>query len=74
MSTRIVYAAADCVVRHDNTTLRLVTGQAWDADDPFVKSRPDLFASEPGVVCRSGPAPVEQATAAPGERRNTRRG
>jgi len=36
--------------------------QAFDADDPLVRERPDLFER-----------PVEQATAAPGEKRSTRR-
>jgi len=37
-------------------------GQAYDTDDPLVRERPDLFDR-----------PVEQATAAPGEKRSTRR-
>jgi len=37
-------------------------GDAWDSDDPLVRERPDLFEH-----------PVEQATAAPGEKRSTRR-
>lgn len=73
MSTPIVYAAANCVVRYNNLTLRLTPGDPWDATDPFVKSRPDLFSDAPATVHRTF-RPVEQATAAPGERRSTRRG
>lgn len=74
MSTKIVYAAAQCVVRYNNLTVRLEPGHPWAADDPFVKARPDLFSDEPTAINRTSPPPVEQATAAPGERRTTKRG
>lgn len=53
-------------------------GEAWPDDDPVVLAHPDMFTSEPGNerLLRSSqdtitrPAPVEQATAAPGERRH----
>lgn len=59
--------------------VRTVKGEPWDADDPFVKARPQLFDAEPPfirtTVARKAPTmAVEQATAAPGETRNTRRG
>lgn len=63
-------------VKHSASTvvngkpLRVTKGQAWDANDPFVKARPDLFVDEPECVYRS----VEQATAAPGEMRDVKRG
>jgi hypothetical protein len=46
-------------------------GDAWDADDPLVKSRPNLFSDVPPMVHSSfgKRANVEQATAAPGETR-----
>jgi hypothetical protein len=72
MSTKIVYASADCVVRHHGLAIRLVPGEPWDADDPFVRQRPDLFRDVPDLVHRTV-APVEQATAGPGERRMTKR-
>jgi hypothetical protein len=71
MNTRIVYAAAQCSVRHNNMTIRLMPGDPWDASDPFVRARPDLFSDVPAMVHRTV---VEQATAAPGERRMTKRG
>lgn len=49
--------------------------QHWAADDPLVIAYPDLFSTEPVKVYTSerGWAPVESATAAPGEVRNVRR-
>lgn len=68
-----VYATQECVAYMDDGT-RLVThvDQAWDADDPAVKERPDLFADAP--IDPRGTRPVEQATQAPGETRQTKRG
>jgi hypothetical protein len=55
----------------------LIQDEAWDADDPIVKARPDLFNDEPSVVrgVRKAPAEesVETATAAPGEKRTRTR-
>lgn len=59
-------------------------GSHWDAEDPLVRKHPGLFSDDPAVGLASsvhvqheprifvGPD-VEQATAAPGERRNARR-
>lgn len=60
--------------------VRTVKGEPWDADDPFVKARPEMFTAEPPFVRRTterkapSTARVEQATAAPGEVRQTKRG
>lgn len=55
----------------------LIQDEAWDADDPVVKARPDLFNDEPSVVRGVRKAPVEDgvetATAAPGEKRTRTR-
>lgn len=54
----------------------VVVGSLWDATDPLVKDRPDLFSVEPTRGVRSSRTEsgfVEQATAAPGEKRNMRR-
>lgn len=49
--------------------VRLVEGQAWDANDPFVRARPQLFIfSDPPTK-----STVEKATSVPGEKRDTRR-
>ena len=50
-------------------------GTHWSADDPIVVAHPDAFSRDPryGLAYSVEPAgwdaPVEQATAAPGERR-----
>jgi hypothetical protein len=58
----------------------VVKGSHWPADDPVVLAQPSLFSDDPrwGLNYSAEPAgwgepPVEQATAAPGEKRNTRR-
>lgn len=55
----------------------LIQDEAWDADDPIVKARPDLFNDEPSVVrgVRKPPPEdgVETATAEPGEKRTRTR-
>lgn len=69
----VVYATTDSWITPTVLTRR---GEVWAADDPVVAQHPDAFTDDPdqaGVVRRSGPAPapvVEQATAAPGERRD----
>jgi hypothetical protein len=54
-------------------TWSITEGEVWDADDPVVKGRPDAFAKTPVRVRTSQGhrEVVEQATAAPGERRRT---
>ena len=56
-------------------------GQHWPADDPVVLANPGMFSADAryGVTYSAPPAelseaPVEQATAGPGEKRATRRG
>lgn len=53
--------------------LSIAKGQAVHADDPMVRDFPDMWSDEPTVVASSVPrsftAAVEQATAAPGEKR-----
>jgi hypothetical protein len=60
----------------DGNIWNLRENDPWDADDPLVKARPGLFSDDPVKVMRTVHAApvVEQATRAPGERRNTRRG
>ena len=56
-------------------------GSHWPADDPLVQAHPDWFTTNPcyGLSWTGEPPremsqpPVEQATAAPGERRAVRR-
>ena len=66
------YANTTGVVYENGKRLALEVDQIWNATDPFVKARPDLFSDAPDFV-NSTVAPVEQATAAPGEKRTTKR-
>ncbi len=80
----IVYATATTQVgtRHGDRIL-VGKGTHWPADDPVVQDHPDLFSADAryGLVFTVEPAgwgdpvrerSVEQATAAPGERRGRR--
>ena len=81
---KIVYATADASVTDptSGTPGMVRKGTHWSADDPVVAAHPDLFDEDPrwGLAYSVEPPgfrdepPVEQATAAPGERRNVRRG
>jgi hypothetical protein len=56
-------------------TVFLEVGQEWDARDPLVRARPDLFTTTPPdrTIRTSAPLSiplVETATAEPGERRD----
>lgn len=67
-----VVAAATCVTADANgLRVRLTEGVVWSADDPIVLFRPELFRAldEDTKPKRK----VEQATAAPGETRQTSR-
>jgi hypothetical protein len=80
---KVVYARVGktWVVAPDGTRVWVHIGQHWPADDPVVKKYPSLFSDDPvtGLSFTVTPkppapaAPVEQATAAPGERRSVRR-
>ena len=64
-----VYAVASTVTANPaGGTIRLREGDVWAENDPLVKARPDLFSTTPVSVHRTVPF-VEQATAAPGEKR-----
>lgn len=67
----ICHAAGTCSSVDPNTGLivRMVEGQVWDADDPFVKARPQLFIFT-DVPTRGT---VEKATKVPGEKRDVKR-
>lgn len=53
--------------------VQLVPGRAYAADDPVVRMHPHLFSDHPTVYTSRGDI-VEQATAAPGEKRAVKRG
>ena len=76
----VVFAVVDQPVTTETGISGYVRkGSHWHVDDPVVKAHPDLFSADPryGLAYSVEPdgwdAPVEQATAAPGERRQTRR-
>lgn len=67
-----VYCLSTCAVRYDNRVLHLTKGVPWRSDDPFVRDHPELFSRKPPITGATVDPPVEQATAAPGERRRAR--
>jgi len=77
----VVYAVANATVTLPGRgTGQIQKGQHFPADDPFVRSRPELFSSDPrfGMLYTVEPdgyddPPVEAATANPGEKRSVRR-
>lgn len=80
----VVYATSTQLVTvPGGRQARVPGGSHWPADDPVVKANPDLFSTdarygllfteEPAGYDAPADAPVETATAAPGERRSTRR-
>ena len=80
----VVYAKYHRLVETaDGAQVRVEFGSHWPVDDPVVKAAPEAFSPDPryGVQWYGEPPaelaepPVEQATAAPGERRGqVRRG
>ena len=72
--SRYVFAATSVSVRVPGQTYPVPVrrGEVWFAEDPFVKAYPDLFSEHPPRARGTEPE-VEQASAAPGEKRTTRR-
>lgn len=77
MSSRYVFARDTASVREPGSKYPTTVhrGTAWHADAPLVLAHPTLFSSDPPEVLPRGwvPTRVEQATAAPGEKRASRR-
>lgn len=78
---KIVYASGSAVVATtDGARYRVVKGSHWPADDPVVLAQPSLFSDDSRYGLNYSAEPdgygddVEQATNAPGEKRNVRRG
>ncbi|MFA5712528.1 hypothetical protein [Mycolicibacterium sp.] len=69
------YSKVSGAVRWSGGTTILHRGQSADDDHPLVRERPDLWTGEnPGADLRSRKRrPVERATRAPGEVRDTPR-
>lgn len=73
---KYVFARATVSVREPGSKYPSTVhqGSVWHATCPMVLSHPDLFSEDPPEIHPRGfVPPVEQATAAPGERRNARR-
>lgn len=64
----LAFPKTGAVVRWRGQIYRVVQDEPWVADDPFVKEHADLFDVRPHKV-HSSTGLVEQATAAPGEKR-----
>jgi hypothetical protein len=80
MTIRVVYATTQKRIELPDGGFAVIPkGSHWPADDPIVQAHPDAFSDDPrwGMLYSTEPAgynaPVEQATAAPGELRMTRR-
>ncbi len=65
----LVRASAPFACEHDGYTQVIQPGSIYEDTDPLVRANPDCF--EP--VRATAGVSVEQATAAPGERRDVRR-
>jgi hypothetical protein len=63
---RFVRPKEACTFDHDGEAVVLNPNEIFNADDPIVRARPKLF--KPLEASRQRPD-VEQATAAPGEKR-----
>lgn len=63
---RYVRPKEACTFDHDGEAIVLSPNEIMSADDPIVRARPNLF--KPIEASRERPD-VEQATAAPGEKR-----
>ena len=74
---KLVYALTTGTVVDPATGLkvRLTELEPWDANDPFVKARPDLFSDTPKTVRRTRKAEtqVETASKAPGAKKAVKR-
>lgn len=67
------YALVNGNVAWSQGTAQLSRGMSADDDHPLVVERPDLFSDQaPDAELSSAPV-IERATAAPGEKRATRR-
>lgn len=78
---KVVYAKDFIRVHTEHGVRTHPPGSHWPADDPYVLANPGVFSEDPRYHLAFsearpeyfGDAPVETASAAPGERRNTRR-
>lgn len=75
----IVVAKASSTVFIDGQRVHIIEGTAWAAESVAVKLHPDSFSADPkdalglDLVPPRRDAPVEQKTAAPGEKAHVKR-
>lgn len=62
---KYVYVLSTGIIRAERGPIVLHDGDVWDADDPFVIERPDLFSEDPPVVhnTRDIPTPKRESYA-----------
>jgi hypothetical protein len=72
MSTRHPVWALTTATITEMLTIR--HGEMFWSDDPDVIAHPGFFTDDPSEFVRRDVAPIESATAAPGEKRAGRRG
>jgi hypothetical protein len=75
---KYVFAVSTTWITEDGASRPIRTlihqGEVWHAEHPTVVANPDLFADDPPqIMPRGWTPPVEQATAAPGEVRESTR-
>lgn len=69
--SEIVVAVASTTVFIDSQRVHILQGSAWAADSPAVRKYPENFSSDPArALGLDLLPPVEQKTAAPGEKSN----
>lgn len=68
----VVIATTSAVVTLNGERHAVTAGRAYLATDRVVRQYPDLFTTDERAAATTEPV-VEQATAAPGEKRGTRR-
>jgi hypothetical protein len=71
---QIVFVKASVAVGWNGGVVHLRQGDAWDASDRFVEHHRSLFSDDAAVYLHRTEPVVEQATAAPGEKRSVTRG
>lgn len=76
----VVFAMGTAFVEVPNgIRAKVMKGSHWPKSDPIVRARPELFSDDPrwGMFYTEEPAgydaPIEAASAAPGEKRSVRR-
>lgn len=74
MAGRIVVATSSTTFFIGAQRIHVQQGSAWAEESPAVAARPDLFTADPRhALGLDLEAPIEQKTAAPGEKSNVKR-